>query len=295
MAEEAEVVVEQQSDTDIVDDPKIDPLENEENIEAEENEIVLAGQEDPKEKPDPTNHILNRVMKRKEKLQDENADLRSQIADLVKTSGTATVQPKPDEYAFDNRDDYLAAEAKWQSDMTNQAVTNLLDTQQNGHRVAAKEQKRDAALTTYAKNAAGLKVSDFNETQDKAFDVLGDEFAQLIAENLPEDAPKLMYWLGKNPVEAARYRDDYKSNPGSTTFALGKLAGKLTIKPKRTQAADPESKLESEAVGGSTDWQKQLDKIDESADMSNISKSLNARRKVKAQAKAAGFDVSTLR
>lgn len=295
MAEEAELAVEQQSDTDIVDDPKTDPLENEENIEAEENEIVLAGQEENKEKSDPTNHILKRVMKRKEKLQDENADLKNQIATLVKSGGSAAVQPEPDEFAFDNRDDYLAAKATWQQNLMNQAVTQQLDNQQNGHRVAAKEQKRDAALTTYAKNASNLKVSDFNETQDKAFDVLGDEFAQLIAENLPEDAPKLMYWLGKNPVEAARYRDDYKSNPGSTTFALGKLAGKLTIKPKRTQAADPESKLESEAVGGSTDWQKQLDKIDESADMSNISKSLSARRKVKAQAKAAGFDVSTLR
>jgi len=295
MAEEA-VVVEQQSDTDIVDDPKTDPLENEENIEAEENEIVLAGQEEPKEKPDPTNHILNRVMKRKEKLQDENADLKSQIANLVKSSGSATVQPEPDEFAFDNRDDYLAAKATWQQNLMNQAVTRQLDTQQNGHRVAAQEQKRETALTTYAKNAANLKVSDFNETQDKAFDVLGDEFAQLIAENLPEDAPKLMYWLGKNPTEAAKYRDDYKSNPGSTTFALGKLAGNLTIKPKRTQAADPESKIDSEAVGGSsTDWQKQLNKIDDSADMSNIGKTLKARRALKAQAKAAGFDVSTLK
>jgi len=175
-------------------------------------------------------------------------------------------------------------------------VSAQLDKQQNGHNLVAAQQKVDQNLRTYAENASKLKVSDFNETQDKAFDILGDDFAQLIAQELPEDAPTLMYWLGKNPGEAVGYRDRYLSNPGGTTFALGKLAGKLTIQRKRTSAAAPESTVESGSVGGlDTNWQKQLDKLSDEAEFGNISKTLNAKRAIKKQAKAAGFDVSTLK
>ena len=290
-------VAEQQDENAVIDDtietdPPGDKIENE----IEENEIVIAGQDEETEsKSDPKDHILKRVMRRKDKLQGENEDLKTQLQQLA-NQNTQVVAPRPDEFAFDDRADYLAADAKWHQELLSTTVSQQLNVQQDGHRVAAAEQQREAKIELYATTAANLKVSDFNDLQDKAFEILGDEFAQLLVENLPKQAPSLVCWFANNPVEAARYRDDYKSNPGNTTFELGLLAGKLTKQPKRTQAANPEVKIEGAGMGGvETDWQTKLDKIDNDADMSNLSKALRARRQVKAEAKAAGFDVSTLK
>lgn len=290
-------VAEQQDENAVIGDTiETDPPGDEITDEIEENEIVLAGQEvETESKSDPKDHILKRVMRRKDKLLDENETLKAQIQQLANQS-TQVVAPRPDEFAFDDRNDYLAADAKWQQELLRDTVSQQLSTQQDGHRVAAQEQKRDDALKTYATNAAAMKVSDFNEAQDKAFELLGEEFMHLLIENLPDDAPKLAYWFSKNPADAVQYRDDYKTNPGGTTFKLGKLAGKLTIKPKRSEAANPETKVEGAGLGGSeTDWQTKLDKIDNDADMSNLSRALRARRQIKVEAKAAGFDVSTLK
>lgn len=264
----------------------------------EEFEIVLAGQDEPTGKPEAKSSkdfILNRVMRKKEKLADENALLRQQLESIAKPQA-ASVEARPDEYAFEDRQEYLQADAKWQSQMLSNAVSEQLNHQQNGHRQQAAAQEVETALTSYAENAAKLKVSNFNEVQDKAFDVLGDEFAQMIARELPDDGPKLIYHLGLNPQEAVRLRDEYKVNPGKTTFSLGKLASNLTVKRKESTAAQPESKVESGAVGGiNEDWQAAYDKIMDAADSDNIGKSLRQIRTLKTQAKAAGFDTSTLK
>jgi len=265
-----------------------------------ENEIVLAGQESEEDErkaapKDPKEFILRRFAKKNDRLQGENQALKDQLERLA-SEGQGAVDPVPDEDSFDTRGDYLTAQAQHQKKMMQSVVGDQLKTQQHGHRIAAQEQKEEKALDTYATHAVKLKVSDFNETQDKACEVLGDDFAQLIVRQLPEDAPKLLYWFGKNPDDAAQFRDDYAQNPGSTTFSLGKLAGKLTIKPKRSSAASPETKVTATGVtSGNEDWQKQLDKIDDAATPTTISKTLNARRELKKQARAAGFDVSTLK
>ena len=296
-----------QDETAIVETTEgIDPLEVTLDDENTDFDIVLAGQEQPQGKPEVKNtsdHILNRVMKKRDKLQgenvslqDENVSLRQQLEQVAKQPQVNAVGQPPDEYNYDDRGEYLQAKSLYDQQMLSNVVSSQLNQQQNGHRIAAREQEQEAKLRTYAENASKLKVRDFNQAQDKAFDVLGDDFAQLIARELPEDAPKLIYYLGKNSQVAADMRDEYISNPGSVTFKLGKLAGNLTIKPRESQAADPESKIESGAVGGiNENWQAQLDKIGDETDMNNISKSLNAIRAVKAKAKAAGYDISTLK
>ncbi len=278
---------------------EIDPSAETETDEApQEFDIVLAGQDEPTIEPEQkstSDHILSRVMRKKDKLTEENESLKQQL--LAKASQTpAAVETRPDEDDFDNRKAYLQADSEWTYRMQQTVTAGQLQEQQHGHRIAAQQQSQDAALATYAKNANDLKVSNFNEVQDKAFDVLGDEFARMLAMELPEDAPKLMYWFGKNPKDAEQYRDQFMASPSKTTFALGKLAGKLTIQPRQTSAAQPEAKIESGSVGGiNEDWQALLNKCDDAADMSNIAKTLNERRAIKAKARAAGFDVSTLK
>lgn len=267
----------------------------------EEFDIVLAGQDEPTEEPKPRaskDHILNRVLRKKEKLRDENVQLRQQLQQQMTPAqpSVAATAAAPDEYAYEDRNAYLADHAKWQQAMFSNVVSQQLNQQQNGHRIAAQEQEQSQALSTYADNAAKLNLPDFNDAQDKAFDILGDDFAQLIAQELPEDGAKLMYWFGKNPREAAQYRDNFQRNPGNTTFSLGKLAGNLTKQPRRSKAAQPESKVESASVGGgNSSWQRQYTQIMDGATDATIGKSMRQIRELKAKAKADGFDVSTLK
>jgi hypothetical protein len=282
------------ADETIAIDPALGDASNEEG---QEFDIVLAGQDEPTIEPESKStqdHILSRVMKKKDKLADENAALKIQLQQRAQPQ--QSVQTAPDEYDFDDRKDYLAAHTQWQRQMLVDVTNEQLNTQQNAGRFAAQKQQQEAALTTYAKSAAALKVKDYNGAQDKAFELLGDDFVQMLATQLPEKAPKLIFWFSKNPAEAQRYREEFATTPGKTTFSLGELAGKLTQQPRTSKAAQPESKVESAAVGGlGNDWQRQLNKLDDDVDDKNIAKTLNARRAIKQKAKAAGFDISTLK
>ncbi len=307
MAEAAEQLDEQSADVEnLENDPGQEQAQTETEGEEQEYEIVLASDEDAESKPETKStqdYILNRVLRTKDKLQDNlvqerarSTDLQRQLDQLANTQQSNAVATPPNELDFDSTEEYLAAKAGYDRQMLTSVVSEQLNQQQNGHLIAAQEQEKVAALSTYAKNAANLKIKNFNELQDKAFDILGEEFAQMIAQHLPEDAPKLMVHFAVNPMVGAQVRDDYMSNSGGTLFKLGKLAGNLTLKPRQATAAQPEGKIENGAVGGvNEDWQASYDKIMDTVDDSNVSKSLNQIRELKKQAKAAGFDVSTLK
>lgn len=307
MAEAAEQLDEQAAEVEnLENDPGQEQAQIENPGEEQEYEIVLAGDEDADSKPDTkstSDHILNRVMRKRDKLQDNlvteqarSTDLQRQLDQLANTQQSNVVAIPPQEHEFNSTEEYLVAKAGYDRQMLTSVVSEQLNQQQNGHLIAAQEQEKNAALSTYAKNASNLGVKNFNEIQDKAFDVLGDEFAQMIAQHLPEDAPKLMYHFGVNPTVAAQFRDDYITSSGGTLFKLGKLAGNLTLKPKQATAAQPEGKIENGAVGGvNEDWQASYEKIMDTASDSNISNTLNQIRELKKQARAAGFDVSTLK
>ncbi len=301
---EDQATQEQHNETsaDVIPEGTDQPAGETESEAPEEFDIVLAGQEEPTQSPQPReskDHILNRVLRKKDKLQAETVQLRQQLQQqqiAPAQPSVAAVPAMPDEYAYEDRSVYLADLAKYQQAMMSNAVSQQLNQQQNGHRIAAQEQEKSQALSTYAENAAKLNLPDFNDAQDKAFDILGEDFAQLIAQQLPVKGAKLMYWFGKNPREAAKYRDDFQRNPGQTTFSLGELAANLTVKSKRTKAAQPETRVQSTSVGGGDgSWQREYTKIMDSATPNTIAKATNQIRELKAKARAAGYDVSTLK
>ena len=150
----------------------IDPLAaTEEGEETQEFDIVLAGSDEPTIAPvqkSTSDHILSRVMKKKEKLADENAALKLQLES--KAQQPAAVETRPDEDDYDDRKSYLQADSEWTYRMQQSVTARQLNQQQNAGRIAAQSQQREAALTTYAENAAKLKVKDFNGAQDKAFE-----------------------------------------------------------------------------------------------------------------------------
>ena len=267
----------------------------------EEVEIVLAGQEDsPSDeaasKPDNRDYILRRMQKKRDKVEQENLELKLKLA--ANSSRSDNAEPPTLEQCEYDDTRFQSELSKWQAVQQESSVRRIIQEQQEGHRLVAAEQGKQQALETYAENASKLGVLDFNESQDKAMDILGDDFSELLAVQLPVDSPKLMYWFGKNPKEAEKYRDLYQSNPGGATFELGKLAAKLTVKRKHSSAASPERKIDASGVpGGNSDFQKRYQEIDKQLDSGKLSiqQGVNKVLELKQEARKAGFDVAQLK
>ena len=87
------------------------------------------------------------------------------------------------------------------------------------------------------KRADALKVKDYDETEDKAIEILGQDVVnQLIANT--DKSPELLYYLGKNPGKAQEMAEMVKTNPVKGVFELGRLGAKLSARPKsRTKPA----------------------------------------------------------
>jgi hypothetical protein len=294
--------VEQQDDLSI--DTNIDDLDGGDLLSGGEGsgevEIVLAGQDgspSSEAKPDHRDHILRRLQKKRDRIEQENLELKLKLAAQNSSAVESDNPPVLEDFEYDDAK-HQAALSRWQVSQTERVTKRVLQQQQDGHNVVAASQKKEKALETYAETASKLGVLDFNETQDKAMDVLGEDFSEVLATNLPTESPKLMYWFGKNPQKAAEYRDRYLSNPGATTFELGKLAAQLTVKRKRSSAADPEKHIESSGVtGGTSDFLKGYKNIMKQLDSGKLEPGQGVRqvRALKREAKVAGYDVSQLK
>ncbi|WP_299083064.1 hypothetical protein [uncultured Paraglaciecola sp.] len=269
---------EEQKPTGETDTPKADES-------SEENEIVLAGQEgsppSTANKPSSdgqhsnTDAVIKRMRRKRERLDAENETLRRENEQLRRhaqgggnTQGDRRTLQLPNrptraESGYDE-EKFDAAMAEWTDKVTDIKVQAGLQQANQGQRVVAAQQREQTALKQYAENANALKVPDFNDTQEDALDVLGADFGTMLARELPSDAPKLVYFFGKNPEEAVRYREMFDNNPGGTTFELGKLAERLVIKRKQSSAAAPEDRIDGQGLAGGDDsLEGQLAKIDE--------------------------------
>ncbi|WP_299084910.1 hypothetical protein [uncultured Paraglaciecola sp.] len=279
------------------------------NQDSEENEIVLAGQEESPSsqanKPNNDQHsntdaVIKRMKRKRERIDAENEQLRRENEQLrrhAQSPGAGQRQhdqslqlpkrPTRAEFSYDE-DKFDAAIAEWTEQVADVKAEARIREANQGQRTIAAQQREAKALEQYAKSANALKLPDFNEAQEDALDVIGTDFGVMLARELPDDAPKLVYFFGKNPDEALKYREMFDNNPGGTTFALGKLAERLVIKRKQSSAAAPEDRIEGEGLaGGDSSLQGQLAKIDEKLEKDEISpaQAIRETRRIKRELK----------
>lgn len=98
------------------------------------------------------------------------------------------------------------------------------------------------------KRADKLKVSDYDDTEDKAIDILGqDAVNQLIANS--DKSEVVLYWLGKNPEQAERLKGLIDSSPVKAVLELGRLEAKLVARPKSKGKPAPNPDKETRGGG----------------------------------------------
>lgn len=103
------------------------------------------------------------------------------------------------------------------------------------------------------KRAAKLGAKDFEKTEDKAIDILGNDNVNHIIQ-IFDQSEMLLYYLGKNPGEAERIKTLIDTNPGKAVARLGRLEGELNVKPRANDesAPNPDDDLRGGAPSSST-------------------------------------------
>jgi len=249
MSEEQAIETEA-TETEIVEE--VDGVEA--SAETEEVEIVVEGEGEPSSKPhqngfqkrigrlnrkvNAANTEADEERRRREMVEEENKLLRLQ-AQQSKPSA------RPDEDDFDTHAEYMTALDEFDnariSAIAEKKAAEIVQASQTQTTQLKTEGNLNQQIDAHYERSAELKVSDYEETETIAADILGDDIAkQIVAKT--DKSHLLMYHLGKNPAKAEAIKSMIDADPLKGVMEIGRLAGSLSVKPK-TSAPDPETTL----------------------------------------------------
>ena len=265
--------------------------------EVEEVEIVVEGEEQPTSTA-PKGDFYKRVKKLSGKIETANQEAdeqrrRAEAAEeetklwRLKAEQTTLKRPKQDDFESDV--EYDKALDEYEDQRTAAAVqkqtAKLISDSQTTTSLASQNRNLETNLKAHYERAGELKVTDYEETEDKAIEVLGNDLAKQIMAN-SKNSHLLMYHFGKNLSKAGDIANLVASDPLKGVLEIGGLESSLKVQPKHSTAPDPPSIVEGGTV--SSDWQKRIDKAREEAQVTGDVKKLFELKK---QAKEAGATI----
>lgn len=267
----------------------------EEAAEEAEVEIIVEGEEKPASKSqvpygirkrfnklngkiDAANTVADEAQRRAEMLAEENKLLRLQAQSVKPTS-------RPDEDDFETRAEYLTALDGYDTDriakVAQEQVAQIVQKTQTQTTQINQDAKLEEKLGEHYERANALKMKNYEELEDKAIDVLGNDLSKTIMANT-EKSHLIMAHLGANPAKAEELVSMVKTNPVGALVKAVEIGNGLSIKPKLTPP-DPETKLDPGSAA--SDWQSKLDAARDKATQSGKMDELISLKK---QAKEAG-------
>lgn len=134
---------------------------------------------------------------------------------------------EPQLHEFDSIDDYAKAFAKYQEDKANQKYQSQFEQQRNEQMRQAQALKLDAAEAEFQKSH-----TDFPQVISNLLNISGGQLPEQISSalfELGDDAPAVMYELGKYPVD---FVDLLGMSPTHQLLKLGEIRASLKNNPK---------------------------------------------------------------
>ena len=231
--------------------------------EAEEIEIVLAGEEGSQ--PENQNNLgirkrvnkLNAKVNAAEGVADEaNSALETerqknkllQLALDQQNSTPAQPTGPPDPFDYDDG----AKDAKYIEALDNHNQ-RFFEAQMERHTKAQPDPNAGKALearqTSHYEAADKLGVTDYDEVEDRAIAILGRETVNKLIADLP-NSPSVMYYLGINTDKTEQIAEMLRTSPVKGVLELGRLSAGITAQPKskRKPAPDPDAELQGSSV-----------------------------------------------
>jgi hypothetical protein len=243
---------------------------------AEEVEIVVEGEEQPSSKPVHKTGLQKRFNKltgkiaaanteadtanrRSEMLEEENKLLRLQ----AQQGKPAT---RPNENDFDTNKEYLAALDEYDDNRISviaaDRAAKIIQANQVHTDTVNQDEKLRSKISKHYERADALKIANFEELEDKAIDILGNDFSKILMANT-EKSHLIMAHLGINTGKAEELSELVKKDPVAALVQAVEVGNTLSTKPKGSTAPDPETTVES--GGGVSNWQSKIDRARDNA------------------------------
>lgn len=300
---ETEVIEEETAEVEAVE-PELD----EDGLEVEpkeddEVEIVREGTQ-PQFTQQQVNDIVNKRVKRlngkvteaSDNSVQSNAELdlakeKNKILELALDQAKATKKAEvklPDPNDFDegvNDADYISQYSNYtQSIIASQVAEQVAKATETVSITNDHAQRSDALLKKQVKHyerADEIGAKDYEATEDKALEILGQDTANHVIDNF-DDSHVILYFLGKNPDEANRIANLLKTHPIRGVAEVGRLSAQLQIKPKNKPIADPDEEIVSDGNTQDGVNERKLEKLrDQAATTGNMKPLMDFKRKHK--------------
>ncbi len=195
----------------------------------------------------------------------KNEILQMQI-DQMKSGERLFSKPNADNYEGGNYDEAFKDDsAKFN---ISQEVAKQVEQSTKGIRERQQADLADSNLRKFQeshyKNAYELEVKDFDETEDKALDILGLEAANAIISNFNKDSHLLMYFFGKdqNKADAEHFKSLWETNKILAVAEIGGILSEMKVSPKTvTNSTEPDEEIEGGSHSKTELLQKRYDKL----------------------------------
>lgn len=265
MGEDEDAIVDDEQVDDPTENEDADPLadgeaeENEAEKEAEEFEVVR--QTDAGSQPDRQHGIRKRINKLNAKVAAAEDSTTQVNLELEKVKAINQVQAlaleqqkdklvPPDPVDFDDGVQdarYIQALQAFTQPAIEAAVNKHAATLQVSQPEPVDPNIERAQINHYER-ADDLKVKDFDDTENKAIAIIGNDVAKHIIQS-SDNSHFVMYYLGKHPGEAENIKALIDSDPIKGVLAIGRLEAELSVKPKakREPAPNPDDELSGSA------------------------------------------------
>lgn len=276
------------------------------------NDIVLEGTQPLFDQQAMDRVVQGRVKKLSGKLveatdqvsaSDERASLaesRAQILTLAleqersKNNSQPATEPNADDYDLGHEDpNYRKKLSEFnQSWMKAEVSKQVAQSQQNfttDNAANATAQERERKQRKHYAKADELGVKDYDAKEDKAIEILGLERTNQLIEHI-DDAHKILYYFGANEAAAKNFKSIMDNDLVKGLLEIGRLQASLVVKPRTSNAPDPDIELEGGVTRGA-DKDKKYDRlVEEAAQTGDMKKLLAYQREQRQLIHQAGWD-----
>jgi len=287
--------------------------ETESAAETEEVEVVDTSDVEEEEEGEPApkkprrkdRRQVRRLLNKTDRLTSELSESNSQIQNLQNQinqmqapkapaspqAPTAERMPVLSDFMHDETQHNQALQ-NWYENHINTTVNSRMtqfnqETNAQQQQVLSQQRQQD-----HYQAADDLRVSDYEDAEEKAIKLLGNQLANEIV-NRADNSATVLYHFGKNPQAAIDFANLAKRDAVGAAMKLGQLSGSLKVRPKVTGGrANPESKIEGSAAGKAPSAGAFQKRFDAAVNDANKTGNISAMQEVRREAKTAGVNLT---
>jgi len=211
---------------------------------------------------------------------------------LKKQSGAFAAQKKegiPLEVDYETTEAYQAAFQGYIHTETEKTFQGLTEQQTQATLSQTQETQLDEAMQAHLTRGVNLGFDDFEEVEQKARAILGDEVCKNVMQ-LFDNSEQILYSLGKNPSKAHEIIQTLKSNPAKGVVDLTNIARNFTESQTGSSLPEPDTSFSAgQAPTGSINFDQQIDEMRGKVGDSNCKETMKDLLELKQKAKASGW------